>query len=88
MNTYLVCYDLKNPEINTYELHKLLKEFSDYIHMQNSVWIVKAYEDSKFIYNYLRKALNKMDNILIIKVSRDYYGASATENWTKLSKFF
>lgn len=87
MNTYLVSYDLNVPGQKYDELHKLIKDFPDYIHMQDSVWIVQSVEDSKFIYNYLSQVLDLDDYILIIKVTRDYYGLSQSENWDKLSKF-
>lgn len=87
MNTYLISYDLNIPGQKYDELYKLIKDFPDQIHMQDSVWIIQAIEDSKFIYKYLSKVLDKGDDILIIKVSRDFYGISQKEKWDKLSKF-
>ncbi|WP_436871719.1 hypothetical protein [Mammaliicoccus sciuri] len=87
MNTYLISYDLNNPGQKYNQLYELIKKFPDYIHMQDSVWIIQAVENSKFIYDYLKPVLDKGDNILIIKITRDYYGVSQPKKWEKLAKF-
>ncbi|CUY00562.1 MULTISPECIES: hypothetical protein [Staphylococcus] len=87
MNVYLVSYDLNNPGQKYSKLYELIKQFPDYIHFQDSVWIIKAVENSTFIYDYLSSALDKGDHILIIKVTRDFFGISSEENWKKLAKF-
>jgi hypothetical protein len=51
MNTYLFSYDLNVPGQKYDELYKLIKMFPDHIHIQDSVWIIQAVEDSKFIYD-------------------------------------
>lgn len=47
MNVYLVSYDLNNPGQKYSKLYELIKQFPDYIHFQDSVWIIKAVENWK-----------------------------------------
>jgi CRISPR/Cas system-associated endoribonuclease Cas2 len=87
MNTYLVSYDLNVPGQKYDELYKLIKMFPDHIHIQDSVWIIQAVEDSKFIYDYLSRVMDEGDDILIIKVSRDFYGVTHQKGiWDHLYK--
>ncbi|MCO4327077.1 hypothetical protein MTR05_08475 [Staphylococcus agnetis] len=87
MNTYLVSYDLNVPGQKYEDLYRLIKKFPDHIHMQDSVWIIQAVENSKFIYEYLSQVLGESDDILIIKVSRDFYGITHKEGlWEHLYK--
>lgn len=87
MNTYLVSYDLNVPGQKYDKLYKLIEKFPDHIHIQDSVWIIHAVENSKFIFDYLNQALDRSDDILIIKVSRDFYGTTHEEGiWDHLYK--
>lgn len=62
-NIFLITYDIKEQDYDKYnDLYKKFHEYSNYIHLQNSVWIIKTKKTSTVI---LKELVNIIPNSLI-----------------------
>ncbi|MGG7059874.1 hypothetical protein ACQPUZ_16535 [Clostridium tertium] len=82
---YLVSYDLNKSGQNYSKLYETLKSFPSWCHYLDSTWMIESFTDSQTIYNKLKSCLDSNDYILVIKVTRDYYGWLPMEAWNWLS---
>lgn len=72
---YLITYDLINPGQKYKELHELIKSYGTWCHPQESTWLVVTYQSSKEIYDKISKVCDGNDNVIIMRVTKDYYGS-------------
>ena len=78
---YLVSYDLRKPNQNYEGLFEELKRSPAWWHYLDSTWLISTSESAAQIYHRLAIYINPPDNILIIQVTKDYYGWLPKEAW-------
>lgn len=71
---YLITYDLVKPGQDYDGLISKIKTLGNWWHYLKSTWLVDTNLNAKQIYEQLKANLDSSDNILIIKVTRDYWG--------------
>lgn len=87
-NVFLVTYDLMIPGQKYDAIYERIKFLGDYIHFQDSVWIVKTNLSAKSVFEQLEPAIDKGDKILVINVTNQYWGWSDTDKWENLARMF
>lgn len=78
---YLVSYDLNKSGQNYDGLYSAIKELGSYCHCLDSSWLVETNLNSGQISTFLRQRIDDNDNILIIRVMKDYQGWLPKEFW-------
>jgi len=76
---YLVSYDLRKPKQNYKGLYEELKRSPGWWHYLDSTWLLSTSESASDIYHRLAIYIDPSDNILIIQVTKNYYGWLAKE---------
>jgi len=71
---YLVTYDLRKPKQNYQGLYEELKRSLGWWHYLDSTWLIATSESAADIFHRLAIYLDTSDNILIIQVTKNYYG--------------
>ncbi len=66
MKTYLISYDLNQPLQNYGELIEAIKEYSNWWHHLDSVWIIKTEETTVQVRDYLRPYIDSNDELLVV----------------------
>lgn len=84
----LITYDLNKPGKNYSGLHEEIKTAGWWWHHLDSTWIIKTDQGPEYWYNKLSKHLDQTDNILIIEVTKNYYGWLPKKAWEWLSDAF
>lgn len=87
MKTYLISYDLSNPENSSdYErLTELIKSAYDWAKPLESVWLIKSELGSEEILNKIRNVTDANDKILVIEVANNWWAQLHSEviNWMR-----
>ena len=65
MSTYLVTYDLRQPEKNYSRLFNVLEKY-DHERVLKSVWLVSSNESAEQIRNHLAQYIDGNDQLLVI----------------------
>lgn len=70
MNTYLISYDLRNPDKDYTPLFSSIRELGEYKHILSSVWLVStSTHDENSIYKVLGNKIDNSDMLIIIQVN-------------------
>ena len=86
MKVFCVSYDLNKPGQNYNELIKELKDSQVWWHYLDSTWLIKTDESADNLSSRLKKHLDKNDNLLIIRVTKDYAGWLPKDAWDWIQK--
>lgn len=79
---YLITYDLNKPGQNYNSLYEAIKKIGRWWHHLDSNWLVETNNNSASqISDILRKEIDKNDNLLVIRVTRDYAGWLPKKAW-------
>jgi hypothetical protein len=81
----LISYDLNRPGQNYSALHEEIKQAGTWWHHLESTWLIETNQTPNQWYDRLAKHLDATDNILIIEVTRNYYGWLPQKAWDWLS---
>ena len=88
MKIYAICHDLKDPGRNYAPLHQAIKGLSGiWWRYLNSTWLVRADMSAGEIREILRDKINPDDNLLVIRVTREYAGWLPEKAWDWLRKY-
>lgn len=79
---YLVTYELKVPGRNYAGLFNALKESDKWWHYLQSSWLISTTETAEQIWVRLSSHVDKIDLLLIVRISGDYYGQLPKDAWT------
>jgi hypothetical protein len=88
---YNISYDLKKEGQKYEELHKAIKGASNndtWMHYLESTWIIKSYLSSTQIYEKLEPFIDSNDRIIIMEVTKNYYGFLPKDAWPYLKNMF
>jgi len=69
MTTYLISYDLAEPERDYAALEKAIQNYGAYCHLQKSVWLIVCEVGVTAIRDDLKTCLDANDKLFIAKVS-------------------
>lgn len=86
MSTYIVTYDLNAGGQNYECIHNKLRAYGTYLHLQESVWIIKTDSKSRQIWNNLSSCLDDNDELFICDLGRDATWSGKSEkvtNWLR-----
>jgi len=81
MAVYCVSYDLNKSGQNYNDLYEELKSSSSWWHYLDSTWLVSTSESASQLSDRLKKHMDDNDNLLVIKVTRDYAGWLSQKAW-------
>lgn len=81
MKTFSVSYDLNKPGQNYDNLIKELKRSHSWWHYLDSTWLIKTNESASQLSTRIRKHLDNNDNVLVIRVTKDYSGWLPQKAW-------
>lgn len=83
---YLITYDLKQKGQDYPELYKAIKEFDEYVHPMEYVWLISTDKTSKDIINSLSNVIDDNDLIFVTEISYQTCASNMDEintNWIK-----
>jgi len=69
MKTYLITYDLINPNRDYQTLYEGIKSLGNWAHVLESVWIVKSDSDAVTIRDFLRKSIDGNDKLFVAQLN-------------------
>lgn len=78
---YLITYDLRKPGQNYDDLYTAIKSVGEWIHPLESTWLVNSQLDAKQIHEFICQYIDRNDNVLVIRVTRDYWGWLPKSCW-------
>ena len=83
MAVYLISYNLNTSNQNYDRLYEHIKEISSsWWHHLDSTWLIQTHiYNASQIANILKKEIHDSDDLLVIKVSKDYSGWLPKEAW-------
>jgi hypothetical protein len=84
----LITYDLNTPGKDYNGLYEEIKKAGWWWHHLDSTWIIRTQYDPKHWYERLSSHLDQNDGILIIEVTRHYYGRLPAKAWAWLTDAF
>jgi len=67
-NTYLISYDLYKPRRDYDDLYKYLKSFPRWVHIFESMWLIKSNKEYETISNEIENTVYPEDRISISRV--------------------
>lgn len=76
INTYIICYDLCEPEQNYEEIIERIQKYPKFAKINLSVWIIKSKKSKSDIFKDLKPFIDKNDKLFIGTLS----GATWTQN--------
>jgi len=80
---YIVTYDLKYKWARNYTgLYNVLKSFPSWMHYIANTWLICTEKNPEEICNSLRPHLSSDDNILITRMTNEYFGYLPKEAWS------
>ncbi|MBO6603694.1 MAG: hypothetical protein JJ938_01010 [Roseicyclus sp.] len=65
METYIVVYDLHKHGQNYECVHKKLRDYGSYCHLQGSVWLVRSQSSAVQVRDNLQSCLDQNDKIYV-----------------------
>lgn len=86
MPVYCISYDLNKTGQNYEELYEELKKSPGFWHYLDSTWLISTTETADQLSNRIRLHLDDNDNLLVIKVVRDYAGWLSKKAWDWIDK--
>ncbi|MDN3412952.1 MULTISPECIES: hypothetical protein [unclassified Pseudoalteromonas] len=86
MAVFCVTYDLNKSGQNYSALYDEIKLSSGWCHALDSVWLISTTENAKQLSDRLRKKIDDNDDLLVIKVTRDYAGWLDKATWDWINK--
>lgn len=81
MKSYLITYDLKNPNRNYDGLHNAIKGLGHWWHYLESTWIIKTNNNLVQIQNALLSQIDQNDRLLVIQVVNQKTGWLTKDAW-------
>jgi len=81
MKVYAISYDLKSPDRDYTPLYDAIKNNYQWWHYLESTWLVATSETAQQIYGRLVKTITQADRLIIIKVTKEYYGWLPADAW-------
>lgn len=84
MTIFSVSYDLITPGQKYTALFRELEK-TDHLHHLDSNWLICTNETAEGLCYRLRQHLDDNDNLLVIKVTRPYYGWLPESSWAWIS---
>lgn len=81
MTVYCVSYDLNKAGQNYNPLYEELKSSPGYWHYLDSTWLISTSETAEQLSARIRTNIDDNDNLLVIKVVRDYAGWLPSKAW-------
>lgn len=82
MKVLLVSYDLKKTDDDYKKFYAVLESSTKWWHYLKSTWLIGTEETPQILYEKLKQAMDKNDNILIIEVKKNYYGSLPSDAWS------
>ncbi|EHH0751324.1 hypothetical protein ACJO1Q_03580 [Vibrio parahaemolyticus] len=86
MTVYCVSYDLNKSGQNYNGLYDEIKSSPGWCHALDSTWLISTSESASQLSERLRKKIDGNDDLLVIKVSRDYAGWLSKQTWDWIDK--
>lgn len=81
MTVYCVSYDLNKTGQNYTDLHAELKNSPSWWHHLDSTWLIFTAESAEQLFSRLARHIDSNDQLLIVKVAREYQGWLSGEAW-------
>jgi len=81
MAVYAINYDLYRPGQDYSGLIEAIKTTGVWWHYLKSTWLVDTHLNSSGIFDIIKPHIDGTDLVLIIKVTRDYYGCLPPDAW-------
>jgi hypothetical protein len=78
---YAINYDLKSPGQDYEKLHEAIKGLGPWWHYLDSCWLVDTELRAQGIWTQISANVDQTDNVLVIRVSRDYAGWLPQAAW-------
>lgn len=85
---YAINYDLKKPGQDYKDLHEAIKSCGAWWHHLGSTWLVDTSLNASGIWEKLAPHVDKNDQVLVIRVARDYQGWLPKEAWDWINARF
>ncbi|ELV7515517.1 hypothetical protein QMU85_000472 [Photobacterium damselae] len=82
MKVYCVSYDLNKSGQNYNDLYDEIKSSPGWCHILDSTWLISTSETASQLSERLLKNIDDNDELLVIKVSRDYSGWLSKTTWS------
>jgi hypothetical protein len=82
----LVTYDLKTPGKNYTPFYEALKLQGPWWHYLTSTWLIVTTKSSQDVYLSIASNLTVQDFVLVIPVTRPYWGYLPKEAWDWIDK--
>jgi len=88
MRVYIITYDIKGTWIRNYNpLFNALRAFPHWMHHMDNTWFVVSDLTAEDIYNNLRPHIFVDSRLLIVAITRDYYGYLNQDAWSWLDTY-
>lgn len=84
----LITYDLNEPGKEYDSLYEEIKTAGWWWHHLDSTWIIRTTNGPSYWYDRLSKHLDQNDNILIVEITKNYYGYLPKKAWEWLTDAF
>jgi hypothetical protein len=78
---YAINYDLKRPAQRYKALYEAIKSCGEWWHYLDSTWLIDTSLTAQGIWNKIETHIDENDLVLIIGVTRDYYGWLPQDAW-------
>lgn len=85
MSVYCVTYDLNRAGQNYDQLYRELRSSPGYWHELESIWLISTSENAQQLSSRLLRHIDNNDNLLVIKVVKDFQGWLPNDAWTWLN---
>lgn len=84
---HLVAYDLPDPSDKYVDLFEELRDFENWWHFIDGVWLLYTDESADSIYDKLEPHIDKKVNLLVIDVGDDSQGLLPKKAWKWIKKY-
>lgn len=82
----LVTYDLKTPLRDYAPFYEALKQQGAWLHYLDSTWLISTSHTPQQLYNAVVSHITTSDRLLIVPITRPYYGFMPKDVWDWLDK--
>lgn len=82
----LVTYDLKTPTWNYSPFYEALKQQGPWWHYLTSTWLIATAKAPQEVYSALAALLSQPDSVLIVPITRPYWGILPKDAWDWIDK--
>ena len=81
----LITYDLNRPGQQYASLYEEIKKAGTWWHHLESTWIIETDLTPRQWYERLTPHIDRNDNLIVVEITRNYYGWAPKEAWDWLA---